>query len=140
MLSNVHLKTNFNLYDYDSLENENIYTNQFTTDLSELVFLTEEHPFLYFFEGFTSLYKLDFKKFILHGYYHKETKSVNFFIRKPHDFGKFVYFAWKKFCKNDDVKINIYGDNCGTLYLSNEYETDKTIFYKECIKYLVNEL
>jgi hypothetical protein len=138
MLSNEYLKTTFRLGSYDCLEN--IYTNCFTEDLSDIVFLTDDHSFSYFFLGFAPVQNFEFLDIIRHGYFHRVSKSIHFFVRNPGKYGTWVYFAWKKFCKNDNVKVNIYGCDCSDLYLSNEYETDQTLFYKEYIKLLLDKL
>lgn len=140
MLTNEKLNTFYILNDYDCLEDENIYTNNFTAELSGLIFITDEHPFIYFLAGFAHLNNDDLSDIIRHGYYHNETKSVKFYLKRPYKYGSWIYYAWKKFCKNDNVNIYIYSDNCSNLYLSDEYEPDKTIFYKEYIKLLLDEL
>ena len=143
----------YNISDYDEMyiDNKIIYTNEFTENMDQFEIIDANHPFISFLNGFThNLFDIK----IIHGWYHKETKQVKFYIENAGNYGSYVYVAWKKYCKmknrnnivNDyymDMNKSIYDSNCGNLYvhLNEPYDIeDEKDFYKMFIKKLIDNM
>lgn len=129
----------YNIYDYDKLIDHNIDTKLFT-DLTDVEIIDEKHPFIAFLNGF-SHYLTEGE--ILHGWYHIPTQTAKFYVKSnPSKYGNIIHCAWERYWKAGHLwlPVHIYGEYCGELYESNEYDIDRPKCYKDLMKHLLTEI
>ena len=63
---------------------------------------------------------------------------MKFFVRCSPFVKNAIDTAWKIYWKDENIRVHIYEHYCGELHEANDYETNKTSFYKEFLKKIVN--
>jgi hypothetical protein len=125
----------YSINDYDKIEG--LVDTKLFTVLNDIEIIDDNHNFISFLNGFThNLFQIN----ILHGWYYKPLGIAKFLVRNPSSEGNIIYFAWQEYLQNKDGENNdvyIYSTYCGDIYLSNEYDIDKNLFYKNLVSELI---
>lgn len=121
-----------NVCDYDKLDTR-VDTRVFTV-LDGVEMIDDMHAFMHFLRGMTCLADYTIPLNVLHGWFHKDTETAKFLVRRPADVACVVVQAWRMFVGTHSADVYIYSMSCGELYESNEYEISKKEFYKFIIK------
>jgi len=75
------------------------------------------------------------------GFYEEKTKKAYIYINQSDPkINTIIYNAWKLFCKNDDIKVKLYGNEFSSYYKFDNYETKRKYLYKYIMEILVNKL
>lgn len=143
MLSNkefTQLRSIYSTCDYDEIGD--IETDGFTKNLDNIEFLTDDHPFIFYLNGF--LHNLVTPK-ILHGYYKKDDFILKLYINDPiPSYCKTgIHVAWNNYVNHKGYEgdyhyqVSIYNRYCSELYMENDYDQDPKEFYKWFVGALV---
>jgi hypothetical protein len=124
-------------FDYGSFEEIGFYTDEFTLNLDEIQIINIDHNFISYLRAFIDLDTI--KKYILHCYYHKQSKRMKMIVKSTtdRDILNIIYHAWSDFWDEDFTEhyyIKFYYDYCGELYVKDDYNLNRNDYYKYIVK------
>jgi hypothetical protein len=118
---------------YDCFDDIGFYTNGFTERMDEIKILDFDHTFFTYLKALINLEEIKDK--LHHSYYHIETKNMKMIVRPNIDrkILNVIHNAWQQYF-DIDCDVNIYSTYCNSLYIIDDYETDKVYYYKYIAK------